>query len=262
VLLAGPVATALLAAYVVILLAAGVVTALKGKWATLVVGLFTGIPWLFGAVRLAKPRSWWARRYYGERAMSRARARSYSRAYRILVAAALLLSLLVVASLLALFKAYRIPSSAMEPTLRCAKPTAGCSADTSDRILAVRFVAGLEPRRGDLVAYDAPPEAVDACGTGGVFVQRVIALPGENITSIAGQIVIDGEELREDYMDTERRGGRSITETITVPQDHYFMLGDNRPASCDSREYGPVPRENLVARVVFRYWPPTRIGLP
>ena len=150
----------------------------------------------------------------------------------------------------------------MEPTLRCARPGPGCSAETSDRILAVRFVAGLEPRRGDLVAFDAPPEAVEACGAGGVFVKRVVALPGENITSIAGQIVIDGDELREDYLDADQRGGRSIVDTITVPADHYFTLGDNRPTSCDSREYGPVPRENFVGRVVFIYWPLSRIGLP
>jgi signal peptidase I len=262
VLQAGPVATGLLAAYIALLLAAGVATALKGKWVTLVVGLFTGIPWFFGALRLAKPRSWWARRYYGDRTMSRAYTRAQSRPYRALVTAGLLLSLLAVASLLALFKAYRIPSSAMEPTLRCARPAPGCSAETSDRILAVRFIAGLEPRRGDLVAFDAPPKAVEACGAGGVFVQRVIALPGENITSIAGQIVINGEELREEYIGAGQRGGPSIVDTLTIPADHYFVLGDRRTASCDSREYGPVPRESLIGRVVLRYWPPDRIGLP
>jgi signal peptidase I len=262
VLLAGPVATGLLAAYIALLLAAGVATALKGKWVTLVVGLFTGLPWFFGAVRLAKPRSWWARRYYGDRAMSRAYARAQSPPYRALVAAGLLLSLLAVASLLALFKAYRIPSSAMEPTLRCAGPAPGCSANESDRMLAVRFVAGISPGRGDIVTFEAPPEAAEQCGgTTGVLVKRVVALPGENVEVVGDRVLVNGIELREDYLDPERHGGRGF-DVLTIPANHYFMLGDNRPASCDSREYGPVSRDNLVARVVFRYWPPTRIGLP
>jgi len=261
VLLAGPVAIGLLAAYTAVVLGAGVATALKGKWATLVVGLLTGIPWLFGAVRLAKPRSWWARRYYGDRTMSRAHARAASRPYRVLVAAGLLLSLLAVASLFALFKAYRIPSSAMEPTLRCATPAPGCSADASDRILAVRFVAGLEPGRGDLVAFDAPPESIERCGTGGVFIKRVVGLPGESISGRDGVIFVDDNELSEQYIEPERRSAGDFDE-ITVPADHYFMLGDNRAQSCDSREYGAVPRENFIARVVFIYWPPNRIGLP
>jgi signal peptidase I len=256
-------ATAILVAYVVLILAAGVVTALKGKWVTLVVGLvgLAGLPWLFGALRLAKPRSWWARRYYGAKTMTRAHTRAASRPYRILVAAGLLLSLLLVAALFALLKPYRISSAAMEPTLRCAKPAPGCSADASDRILALRFVLGLEPRRGDLVSFEATPESIEQCGTGGILVKRVVGLPGENISSLAGQILIDGEELQEDYVDTEHRGGRSIVETLTIPADHYFVLGDNRLTSCDSREYGPVPRENVVARVVFVYWPLSRIGL-
>jgi signal peptidase I len=262
VLLAGPLATGLLAAYIAVLLAAGVVTGLKGKWGTLAVGVLTGIPWFFGAVRLAKPQSWWARRYYGDETMSRARVRAESRPYRALVAAGLLLSLLAVASLLALFKAYRIPSAAMEPTLRCARPTLGCSAETSDRVLALRFLPGLEPGRGDLVAFNAPNKAVEACGAAGIFLKRIVALPGENITTIAGRIVVDGEELREDYIVAERRGGQTIVETMTMPEDHYFMLGDNRATSCDSRAYGPVSRDDFIARVVLRYWPPSRIGLP
>jgi signal peptidase I len=261
VLLAGPVATGLLAAYTAVVLAAGVATALKGKWATLVVGLVAGIAWLVGAVRLAKPRSWWARRYYGERAMRRARARADSRPYQVLVVAGLLLPLLAAAALLALFKTYRIPSAAMEPTLRCAQPAPGCSAEESDRFLALRFVLGLEPSRGDLVGFETPPESLERCGTSGIFVHRVVGLPGESVSSRGGVIFVDGEALPEDYLEPERRGGPDF-DPVTVPADQYFMLGDNRAQSCDSREYGPVPRANLVARVLLIYWPPSRIGLP
>jgi signal peptidase I len=259
--LVGAVATGIFVAYSALLLAAGVVTGLKGKWATLVVGFVTGIPWFFGALRLAKPRSWWARRYYGDRTMARARARASSRPYRALVAAALLVSLLALATLLALFKAYRIHSSAMEPTLRCGQPEPGCSAEDSDRVLALRFGLGFEPGRGDLVAFEAPPEALEQCGVSGVLVKRIIALPGENVEVVGDRVLVNGIELREDYLHAERRGGPGF-QVLTVPAGHYFVLGDNRPASCDSRAYGPVPRENFIARVVLRYWPLSRLGPP
>jgi signal peptidase I len=112
------------------------------------------------------------------------------------------------------------------------------------------------------VAFEATPEVAAQCGASGVLVKRVVALPGENITRVAGQIVINGEDLREDYVEPERRGGATIAQTMTVPADHYFVLGDNRAPSCDSRVFGPVPRDDFVGRVVLIYWPPSRIGLP
>jgi signal peptidase I len=156
---------------------------------------------------------------------------------------------------------YRIPSSSMEPTLHCAKPESGCLAGYSDRVLANRFIYHFrEPHRGDIVVFNTPDAAFAACGAGGTFVKRIVGLPGETVSEQKGTVYIDGKPLDEPYVPANERDDR--TEKFkTVPAGHYFMMGDNRAQSCDSRAWGTVPRSDLIGPVFAVYWPPQRISL-
>ena len=158
---------------------------------------------------------------------------------------------------------YRIPSSSMEPTLHCARPGPGCLARFSDRVLANRFIYHFRsPRRGEIIVFKTPPEAEEKCGAGGTFVKRLIGLPGETVQEKLiggkGYIFIDKRRLIEPYVQPERRDSR--TGTWYVPKGEYFFMGDNRAQSCDSREWGSVPRKDIIGEVFAVYWPPNRIG--
>ncbi len=165
---------------------------------------------------------------------------------------------------------YRIPSSSMEPTLNCAKPATGCLGDSSDRVLACRVCLDFSnPSRGDIVVFNTPSSAAAACGEGGTFVKRVIGLPGETVKEDdKGFIWIRGPDsktwvkLNEPYLTASRRLADSahFNKEWHVPQGEYFMMGDNRAESCDSRTWGSVPRHDLIGTVFFVYWPPDRIG--
>jgi signal peptidase I len=175
--------------------------------------------------------------------------------------ALLALAVLVFAAFVVFFvgyaKLYRIPSAAMEPTLRCAAPGLRCSGKTDDRVLAIRLrwpFRGVS--RGDIVAFHTPPRADATCGSSGVFVKRVIALPGETFAERKGVVYVNGKRLTERYV--KLRDDDTWTRR-RVPDSSYFLLGDARSQSCDSRVFGPVPRHDLIARVVGTYWPPTRI---
>jgi signal peptidase I len=159
-------------------------------------------------------------------------------------------------------KPYRIPSASMEPTLHCARPARGCLARFSDRVVAFRLAYRFrDPHRGEIVVFRAPPAAV-RCDNGhrGIFVKRIAALPGEEIWERRGEVFVDGKRLDERYVPPDRR------DTITrswgrVPPGHYFMLGDNRVDSCDSRVWGAVARRDLIGPVVLTYWPPNRVSI-
>jgi signal peptidase I len=154
---------------------------------------------------------------------------------------------------------YRIPSSSMEPTLHCAQPAPGCEAGRSDRVLANRLIFHVrDPERGDVVVFETPEEALTECGAGGTFVKRIIGLPGETVSERNGRIFIDGRPLDEPYVMQQRRDAES--GGWEVPEGHYFMMGDNRRNSCDSRRWGAVPRESLIGTVFAVYWPPSRIA--
>jgi signal peptidase I len=157
---------------------------------------------------------------------------------------------------------YRIPSSSMEPTLHCAQPGAGCEARFSDRVLANRFIYHFrDPHRGEIVVFKTPPKA-ERCenGAGGeTFVKRIIGLPGETFKEENGTVLINGKPLDEPYIQPQERDQRTVKQQVIRP-GNYFMMGDNRASSCDSRDWGPVPRANLIGPVFAVYWPPQRIG--
>ena len=155
---------------------------------------------------------------------------------------------------------YRIPSSSMEPTLHCAEPADGCQSRFSDRVLANRFIYHLrDPERGDIVVFETPPAARERCGAGGTFVKRLIGLPGEVISERKGTVYIDGKPLKEPYLKPDQRDQQDY-RAQKIATGHYFMMGDNRTQSCDSRVWGAVPRDNLIGEVFAVYWPPQRIG--
>lgn len=160
--------------------------------------------------------------------------------------------------------AYRLPSSAMEPTFHCARPGPGCEADHMDRVLVSRFTYDIrDPHRGDVAAFHVPVAATAACGAPGdnvVYLKRIVALPGERWRERNGVIYVDGKRLAEPYVEAERRDSDTIPEK-RVPEDEYLMLGDNRSNSCDSRRFGTVPRDDLIGPVYAVYWPPGRLAL-
>ena len=160
---------------------------------------------------------------------------------------------------------YRIPSSSMEPTLHCARPGSGCEAGFSDRVLANRFIYHLrDPRRGEIIVFHTPDAARVKCGAGGTFVKRLIGLPGETIEvrlrKGVGYVFVNGKQLSEPYVEPGRRANRAFGPTRIKPA-HYFMMGDNRVQSCDSRDWGTVPRDQLIGKVFASYWPPNRLSL-
>jgi signal peptidase I len=179
----------------------------------------------------------------------------------VLFALVLVAAVVLVVAFVALLKLYRIPSSSMEPTLRCARPAPGCTADGSDRVAAVRIEWPVEGvGRGDIVAFETPPLAEQRCGVGGTFVARIVGLPGETWAQRSGVVFVDGRRLDEPYVDDARRD-RETYRARRIPPGHYFVQGDNRARSCDSRIWGPLPEKNLVAKALLTYWPPSRIAL-
>jgi signal peptidase I len=160
-------------------------------------------------------------------------------------------------------KPYRIPSESMEPSLNCAAPGPGCLGSSDDRVIALRLAYDFEsPSRGQMVVFVAPPRA-STCGAhdgGTTFVKRLIALPGDNVRETDGHVYVNGRLLHDPYVAPANRDHRS--GHWHVGRGQYFFLGDNRANSCDSRDWGTVPRSSLIGPVVLRYWPITRIGFP
>lgn len=139
----------------------------------------------------------------------------------------------------------------MEPTLHCARPGLGCEGTASDEVVAESPVRQVE--RGDVVVYESPALAASRCGSGGKLLHRVIGLPGERLElryeGGLSYVYINGKKLDEPYIGPNRRDARG-PETFLIPKGEYFVMGDNRSQSCDSREWGTVPAANLVGRVV------------
>jgi signal peptidase I len=140
----------------------------------------------------------------------------------------------------------------MEPTLHCKSgPNApGCLGKADDHVVVQ---PGKAVKRGNILVFRAPGEAALKCGEGGIFVKRLIGLPGETVHEDAhGFIEIDGTRLAEPYLSAQRRLA-DITHfgaTWHVRKGTYFLLGDNRSLSCDSRTWGGVPTHNVIGPVV------------
>jgi signal peptidase I len=106
------------------------------------------------------------------------------------------------------------------------------------------------PARGDVIVFVAPPEPTED------FIKRVIGLPGDIITVHGKQVIVDGKTLSEAYVDPGHQGNPFASVTnIRVPQGSYFVMGDNRSVSFDSRAWGCLPKENIIGRAALVYWP-------
>jgi len=142
---------------------------------------------------------------------------------------------------------FYIPSPSMQPALR-----------PGDRVvvdkLRYRFT---EPNRGDVVVFDKPP---DAGGSAEVknLIKRVVAVPGDEIEARQGVVYRNGEVLAEPYL----RPGTVTTDIARrrIPPDRYWVMGDNREVSEDSRLFGPVPGSVLTGRALLRVWPASDLG--
>jgi len=139
----------------------------------------------------------------------------------------------------------------MEPTLHCAKPGIGCAASTADEIVVTPTT---EFRRRDIVLFETPATAQTTCGTSGKFVSRLIGMPGDTVEvrsrgDARGFVYVNGKLLNESYLTDEARAVTDIGRRYAVPQGEYFVMGDNRGDSCDSRVFGSVPAENMIGAV-------------
>jgi signal peptidase I len=109
-----------------------------------------------------------------------------------------------------------------------------------------------EPERGDIVLLEDP------AGGDTPLIKRAVGLPGETVELRNGDLFINGEFVEEPYVKD------SAPDTnfgpVKVPGDHYFVMGDNRGNSLDSRTFGPVPEESLIGEALLRFWPPGRAG--
>ena len=191
----------------------------------------------------------------------------------VIVALALGLALAIQAWVI---KPYQIPSESMEPTL-----------DVGQRVLVNRFLYNFtDPSIGDIVVFD-PPAGADSgreCGltvkgrepeevgmscpkptaaeSSQNFIKRIVAGPGDTLSVKDGHPVVNGVEKSDEpyIIACGSANACNLPRKIKIPADHYFMMGDNRGASDDSRFWGPVPRDWIIGKAFATYWPPDRIG--
>jgi signal peptidase I len=173
-------------------------------------------------------------------------------------------------------KPYRIPSGSMLPTLHI-----------NQRVLVNRLGNDFStPSLGDIVVFHPPVNYAQGCknqsegesrtGQGGAqacaaaqsrpssetFIKRVVGLPGDHISISAGHVLRNGLAEHEPYIVAcGSDGACNFPGTITVPRGDYFMMGDNRPDSEDSRFWGPVPKRWIIGKAFLTYWPPDQVGL-
>jgi signal peptidase I len=158
----------------------------------------------------------------------------------------------------------------MEPTL-----------DVGQRVLVDRVIYHFRsPHIGDIVVFHPPEGAVGGgreCGvrppahapcpkptpqeSGTNFIKRIVAGPGDRLRIVNGEPVVNGVKAHEGFINPcNGGGGCNFPKTITIPKGMYFMMGDNRGHSEDSRFFGPVPQSWFIGEAFFTYWPPDRIG--
>jgi signal peptidase I len=173
-----------------------------------------------------KPPSWW---------------RKLRQSVRALLETVVPALLIAIGINLFLAQATQVQGQSMEPNLY-----------TAQRLVVEKVTYRFHgPRRGDIVVIDLPDAGPD------LLIKRVIALPGETISTKSGQVLINGEPLEEPYVVSP--GGRDLTEQI-IPPLHVFVMGDNRRFSNDSRNFGPVPIDRVIGRAWLSYWPPELWG--
>jgi signal peptidase I len=154
---------------------------------------------------------------------------------------------------------YRISSASMEPTLHCARGTPNCLGGAADVVLANRLVYHFrDPRRGEVIVLRLPAATAHRCGAGETLVKRLVGLPGETVSERDGVVSIDGRVLREPHVDLFHRD-HEPARSWRVPAGAYFVMGDDRANSCDSRTIGALPRRDVVGEAAAIVWPPARL---
>ena len=133
-------------------------------------------------------------------------------------------------------QSYRVEGVSMQPGLQ------------SDQYVLVNKIAYLfhAPERGDVIVFHFPLD------TSKDFIKRVIGLPGDTISFTSTTVQVNGVVLNEPYISAPNG---TQGETLTVPPDDYFVMGDNRPVSDDSRDWGFVPKDDIIGKAVMVYWP-------
>lgn len=136
-----------------------------------------------------------------------------------------------------------IPSGSMEPTLQI-----------NDRLIIEKLSYDFElPERGDIVVFRPPAELNQK----DAFIKRVIGVPGDTVEVKDGRVYVNSQALEESYIAAPPD---YLWGPIEVPEDAYLVLGDNRNKSFDSHYWGFVPKDHILGRAVFRFWPPNRLG--
>jgi signal peptidase I len=143
-----------------------------------------------------------------------------------------------------LYQPVRVEGTSMLPRL-----------EDHDRLFINKFVYRISSiHRGDVVVFHYPRDPEKS------YIKRVIALPGDRIVIDHGRVFLNGKALRENYVPEQYRDARSMAEMV-VPEESYFMMGDHRSISSDSREFGPVDRDLIYGKAVFVYWPTRDAGV-
>jgi len=142
-----------------------------------------------------------------------------------------------------LYQPVKVEGTSMMPSL-----------DDQERIFVNKYVYRLEPiQRGDIIVFRYPRDPSKS------FIKRVVGLAGDSIRIEGGQVFVNGTALEEDYVPPAYSDQRSYSE-IVVPPHSYFVLGDHRTMSNDSRDFGPVDVDFIYGKAVFGYWPMEKVG--
>ena len=145
--------------------------------------------------------------------------------------------------ILFLYQPVKVEGTSMMPTL-----------DDQERVFINKFVYRLEPiQRGDVVVFRYPRD------TSKSYIKRVIAVPGDRVRIDDGLLYVNGQQVTEEYVPSNYEDLRSYAETV-VPAHSYFVLGDHRNLSNDSRDFGPVDQRFIYGKAVFGYWPFAKLG--
>jgi signal peptidase I len=143
-----------------------------------------------------------------------------------------------------LYQPVRVEGTSMLPRL-----------EDHDRLFINKFVYRISSiHRGDVVVFHYPRDPEKS------YIKRVIALPGDRISIERGRVFLNGKLLPESYVPEQYRDTRSLAEMV-IPEEAYFMMGDHRSISSDSREFGPVERDLIYGKAVFVYWPTKDAGV-